>query len=259
MKRLESLAIVLVFVALGTGCSPKPDTQMSKEAEATQQEITHDKAKAVDQHSESQPQAVVMDVQNTAKADSNQQKDANQQEPATLNEVELNNSLNDSKSDDGKVDVHAVKPKDMAKAKQVDQQKATTDRTNKLQQEAIVFVQALDIISQEVMKQQSIVNQKMQQASSRADDDAVTQMTIDLLTKQKSAISAIPVTEPKLDAIRNKLIESVNMSIEANQEMIKIRQPTSEDEQKLVAKFTKSRQLSEEAKSDLRMILPVGK
>ncbi len=124
-----------------------------------------------------------------------------------------------------------------------------------LKDELILFTQSLDVISEEVVKQQKIIYQKEKQAKSRKDDDEIAQMTIKVLSQQKDLLQAIPLTTPQLSSIRDKYVQSATLSIEANKEMISIRQPTAEDEKKLVAKFTEGKKLADEAKRELQGLI----
>ncbi len=128
-----------------------------------------------------------------------------------------------------------------------------------LQDELLFFTQSLDMISEELRGQQKVIYQKEQQAKSRQDDDEIARMTIKVLSQQKELLQATPITNPQLLAIRDKYVQSAELAIEAHKEMISIRQPTAEDEKKLVAKFTQGRQLAAEAKKELQALIQASK
>ncbi len=124
-----------------------------------------------------------------------------------------------------------------------------------LKDELFLFTQSLDMISQELMEQHKVIYQKEKQAKSRQDDDEIAKMTIKVLSQQKDLLQAIALTNPQLSAIRDKYVQSAELAIEAHKEMINIRQPTAEDEKKLVAKFTQGKKLSDEAKKELQGLI----
>lgn len=124
----------------------------------------------------------------------------------------------------------------------------------KLEEELIMFLEALEVISKEAQKQESIINEKAKNANSREDDDVVTRLTINLFERQKKALNSIPLTKIELLGIRNKMIQATDIAIQANQQSIDIRQPTLEDEKLLIEQFNIGRDLSNQAKSELMIL-----
>lgn len=178
----------------------------------------------------------------------------------TQEELQIEEEIEEEKKAESIVAVKSVESPDYASKfekttnSKTAQPVAFTSNTRQ-SKEMVLFLKTLDKLGQQARDKQGEINEKLQTATSRKDDDAIIQITIDLLKKQRKQLEAMPLTDAKLIEIRDKLVKSNNIAIEANQEVISIRQPTPEDERALVAKFTKGRQLSEEAKADLMTLV----
>ncbi len=120
-----------------------------------------------------------------------------------------------------------------------------------MQAELIALIQTLESIAVKGEEKQIIIDEKMQVATSKADNDEISRMTIELLQEQQSALNELPLTEPQLINIRQKLVESTELGIDANRDMMKTKEMTSQDEDAIVEKFDKGQTLSDEAKTEL--------
>ncbi|MBS9779866.1 MAG: hypothetical protein KGV51_04485 [Moraxellaceae bacterium] len=213
---MKPLSLAILASSLAlTACSDEPKTQ---EQPITVQEV--------------QPQQPTQQVE--------QQTNTNNSEPTkTANTQTTNNQ--------------AVSQKNTATNINLDTSQQVADAN--LQDELFLFTQSLDMISEELREQHKVIYEKEKQAKSRQDDDEIAKMTIKVLTQQKELLQATPLTSPQLSAIRDKYVQSAELAIEAHKEMISIRQPTAEDEKKLVAKFTQGKKLSDEAKKELQGLI----
>lgn len=124
-----------------------------------------------------------------------------------------------------------------------------------LRVETILLIKTLHTAFNSNIEEQQYINQKLQQATSRADDDAVMQMSIDMFTSQRSQLQSLPLTEDKLLSIRDKIVKALNIKIEVNQKSISIRNPKPEEEQKFINAIQESNRLSAEANNDLNRLI----
>ncbi len=124
-----------------------------------------------------------------------------------------------------------------------------------MQAELIALIQTLESIAVKGEEKQIIIDEKMQVAKTKADNDEISRMTIELLQEQQSALNELPLTEPQLINIRQKLVQSTELGIDANKDMMKAKEMTSQDEDAIVEKFDKGQTLSDEAKNELMALI----
>ncbi len=218
------LLAILGSALVLTACSDKPEPTTDNQPISTKQPI---------QKQQPQPQPQVA------------------QEQTTKNNSETTKTENVAKTTAKQAKENA--PAKTASVSNIDTNKLVADAN--LKDELLLFTQSLDMISQELRGQHEIIYKKEKQAKSRQDDDEIAKLTIKVLSQQKDLLLAIPLTNSQLLAIRDKYAQSAELAIEAHKEMISIRQPTAEDEKKLVAKFTQGKKLADEAKKDLQGLI----
>ncbi|MBF4489565.1 hypothetical protein IOD06_06635 [Psychrobacter sp. N25K4-3-2] len=129
------------------------------------------------------------------------------------------------------------------------------DNANTLESETILFIKALHTTFNTNIEEQQQINEKLQQASSRADDDVVTQMSMDMFTSQRSQLQSLPLTSDKLISIRDKIVKALDIKIDVSQKSLELRNPKLEDEQEFVSMLQESKKLSNEADNALNLLI----
>ncbi len=143
---------------------------------------------------------------------------------------------------------------------EIDSQSPTAIQYNKdnadiLESETLLFIKALNTTFNSNIEEQQQISEKLQQASSRADDDVVTQMSMDMFTSQQSQLQSLPLTSDKLISVRDKIVKALDIKIEVSQKSLELRNPKLEDEQEFVSMLQASKKLSNEADNDLNMLI----
>lgn len=124
-----------------------------------------------------------------------------------------------------------------------------------LKAETMLLIKTLHTAFNTNIEEQQRISQKLQQATSRADDDAVMQMSIDMFTSQRSQLQSLPLTSDRVMSIRDKIIKALDTKIEVNRKSLLIRNPQPQDEQKLIKAMQESNRLSVEANNDLNQLV----